>query len=58
MARRADVFRSSLRTSTGSITLSKTVRHGRRTGSWNTMPMSRLGSSTGRPRRVTLPAER
>src|SRR6266536_2396104 len=58
LARFAEALLSSPRTSTGSMTLSKTVRHGRRTGSWNTMPMSRLGSSTGRPRRVTLPAER
>src|SRR6266545_3688094 len=58
LARPAELLRSSPSTSTGSITLSKTVRHGRRTGSWNTMPMSRLGPSTGRPRKVTLPAER
>jgi hypothetical protein len=58
MPRFAELVRSRPRTSTGSITLSKTVRHGRSTGSWNTMPMSRLGSSTDWPRRVTLPAER
>src|SRR6266568_1615600 len=58
LVRFAEALPSSPRTSTGSMTLSKTVRHGRRTGSWNTMPMSRLGSSTGRPRKVTLPAER
>src|SRR5436309_1918619 len=58
MARLPELLRSSPSTSTGSITLSKTVRQGRSTGSWNTMPMSRLGPSTSRPRRVTLPAER
>src|SRR5215813_3773635 len=58
MARSPERARSRPSTSTGSITLSKTVRHGRSTGSWNTMPMSRLGSSTDCPRRVTLPAER
>src|SRR6266849_3935096 len=58
MARLPELLRLSPSTSTGSITLSKTGRHGRSTGSWNTMPMSRLGPSTSLPRRVTLPAER
>src|SRR5215467_9850034 len=58
MARPRERARSRPSTSTGSITLSKTVRHGSSTGSWNTMPMSWLGSSTECPRRVTRPAER
>ena len=34
------------------------VRQGSSTGSWNTMPMSRLGPSTGRPRSCTSPGAR
>ncbi len=44
--------------SIGSITLSSTVRQGSSTGAWNTMPTSRLGPSTGRPRSSTSPLVR
>jgi hypothetical protein len=43
-------------TSAGSRTFSITVRHGSRTGFWNTMPMSRRGAATGLPSTLTAPA--
>src|SRR5262245_22429822 len=36
--------------------LARAVRQGRSTGAWNTMPTSRIGRSTRRPRMCTAPA--
>src|SRR6185369_9967766 len=37
------------------MTFSNTVRHGKSTGSWNTIPTLRLGPATRRPSSSTLP---
>ena len=47
--------RSSLRTSTGIITLRRTERQGSSTGLWNTMPTSSGGSRTATPPICTSP---
>src|SRR6266849_7860433 len=39
------------------MTFSSTVRHGKSTGSWNTIPTLRLGPLTRRPSSSTLPDE-
>src|SRR5215472_151555 len=58
VARAVERRPSSRRTWAGRSTFRSTVRQGRRTGSWKTMPMSRLGPLTPCPRSVTRPADR